>query len=365
MAEQFNRKLILETGEEYCGYGFGANEERVCEIVFNTSMVGYQEIISDPAYADLAVVMSYPLIGNYGIADDDNESRANTVGALIVREYNNLPSNFRYTKTLDEVLEESRIPGISGIDTRMLVRTLRDKGSRRGLITGMDTSLQEGLHIIADTPRSTDVLSRVSCKKRWYSRTSNHLCNVVAIDCGITLSVIRSLNSRGCNVTVVPHNTDVETIHGMKPDGILISNGPGNPDDAPEVVERIRALRGKYPIFGLGIGQHLIAHAYGARTKKLPFGHHGANHAVRCLQNNRVEIVNQNQCYAIDRDSLKDTGLTVTHTDLMDDTVCGIQCPQDNVIGLQYIPGTTPAPESVVNPYDRFVNLMKEAKQHA
>ena len=365
MVEQFNRKLILETGEEYYGYGFGADEDRVCEIVFNTSMVGYQEIVSDPSYTYQAVVMTYPLIGNYGIADDDFETRTPTIGALIVREYNDQPSNFRYTKTLSEVLEEYRIPAISGVDTRKLTRSIRDLGSRRVLITGADTTLEDGLRIIAETPVPHDAVPLVSCRKRWYSRTSNHKYNVVAVDCGIKLNIIRSLNARGCNVTVVPYDTTAETIEAMNPDGVFLSNGPGDPEDVTPVIELVRRLRGKYPIFGICLGHQMIALAAGARTYKLKFGHRGGNHPVKNLTNGRIEITSQNHSYAVDADSVVGTGLTVTHVNLLDNTVEGLECAEDRIFSVQYHPESAPGPQDSAYLFDKFVAMMEEAKPHA
>ena len=248
MENMKKRKLVFEDGSEYCGYGFGYDGDRVCEVVFNTSMVGYQEIISDPSYTDQAVVMTYPLIGNYGTADEDYETKTPTISGLIVREYNDLPSNFRYTKTLAEVMEEYRIAGICGIDTRKLARSIRDFGSRRALITDADTPTNKALAMLCLAPIPHDAVTRVSCKKRWYSRTANARLNVVAIDCGIKLNIIRSLNARGCNVTVMPYNTTAEEVIKMKPDGIFLSNGPGDPQDVSPVIELVRELRGKYPL---------------------------------------------------------------------------------------------------------------------
>ena len=275
---KFNRKLILEDGSEYLGYGFGSSSQRVLEIVFNTSMAGYQEIVSDPSYTYQAVVMTYPLIGNYGITDDDFESKAITIGGLIVRDYNDMPSNFRYTKTLSELLEENDIPGIYGIDTRKLTRSIRDLGSRRVLITDISTTLEDGLAIIKSTPVPHDAVSKVSCKKRWYSRTANPVYNVVALDCGIKLNIIRSLNRCGCNVTIVPFDTTAEEIEFMNPDGVVLSNGPGDPEDVETAIELVRNLKGKYPIFGICLGHQIISLAYGAKTYKLKFGHRGGNH---------------------------------------------------------------------------------------
>ncbi|HIS86401.1 MAG TPA: glutamine-hydrolyzing carbamoyl-phosphate synthase small subunit [Candidatus Faecivicinus avistercoris] len=365
MVEQFDRKLILETGEEYYGHGFGAAEQRVCEIVFNTSMVGYQEIISDPSYTYQAVVMTYPLIGNYGICDDDYESRTPSIGALIVREYNDQPSNFRYTHTLGEVLEENHIPAISGIDTRKLTRSIRDLGSRRVLITGADTPLEEGLRIIAETPVPHDAVPLVSCRKRWYSRTANHRYNVVAVDCGIKLNIIRCLNARGCNVTVVPYDTPAEVIERMDPDGVFLSNGPGDPEDVAPVIELVRALRGRYPIFGICLGHQMIALAAGAKTYKLKFGHRGGNHPVRNLRTGRIEITSQNHSYAVDAQSVAGTGLEITHVNLLDGTVEGLACPADRLFSVQYHPESAPGPQDSAYLFDQFVAMMKEAKTHA
>ena len=365
MVEQFDRKLILETGEEYYGHGFGAAEQRVCEIVFNTSMVGYQEIISDPSYTYQAVVMTYPLIGNYGICDDDYESRTPSIGALIVREYNDQPSNFRYTHTLGEVLEENHIPAISGIDTRKLTRSIRDLGSRRVLITGADTPLEEGLRIIAETPVPHDAVPLVSCRKRWYSRTANHRYNVVAVDCGIKLNIIRCLNARGCNVTVVPYDTPAEVIERMDPDGVFLSNGPGDPEDVKPVIELVRALRGQYPIFGICLGHQMIALAAGAKTYKLKFGHRGGNHPVRNLRTGRIEITSQNHSYAVDAQSVAGTGLEITHVNLLDGTVEGLACPADRLFSVQYHPESAPGPQDSAYLFDQFVAMMKEAKTHA
>ena len=365
MERSYDRKLILEDGAVYYGYGFGDSCDRVCEIVFNTSMVGYQEIISDPSYTDQAVVMTYPLIGNYGITDEDFETRVPTLGALIVSEYNDHPSNFRATKTLDEILEEYHIPGIEGIDTRQLNRSIRDHGSRRVLITGVETDTETGLAIIRQTPVPHDAVSRVSCRKRWFSRTPDHKFNVVAVDCGIKLNIIRSLNVRGCNVTVVPYNTDAATVLAMKPDGLFLSNGPGDPEDVTPVIDLVRELRGRLPIFGICLGHQMISLAYGAKTYKLKFGHRGGNHPVKNLLTGKVEITSQNHSYAVDIDSLRDTGLTLTHINLLDNTAEGVMHKEDRVFSVQYHPESAPGPQDSGYLFDQFIAMMKEAKTNA
>ena len=355
----FDRKLILEDGSVYFGYGFGADVERVCEIVFNTSMVGYQEIVSDPSYTDQAVVMTYPLIGNYGITEEDFETRTPTIGGLIVGEYNDLPSNFRCIKTLAEILEEHDVPGVQGVDTRKLTRSIRDLGSRRVLLTRADTSVEDGLRRIAETPVRRDAVSRVSCRKRWFSRTPDHRYNVVAVDCGIKLNIVRSLNARGCNVTVVPWNTDAATVRAMEPDGLFLSNGPGDPEDVTPVVSLVRELRGELPIFGICLGHQLISLAYGARTYKLKFGHRGGNHPVKNLLTGRVEITSQNHSYAVDERSLADTGLEVTHRNLLDNTVEGVRSLRDGVFSVQYHPESAPGPQDSAYLFDQFIDAME------
>lgn len=362
---KFNRKLILEDGSEYMGYGFGSGSQRVLEIVFNTSMAGYQEIVSDPSYTYQAVVMTYPLIGNYGITDDDFESKAITIGGLIVRDYNDMPSNFRYTKTLSELLEENDIPGIYGVDTRKLTRSIRDLGSRRVLITDISTSLEDGLAIIRSTPVPHDAVSKVSCKKRWYSRTANPVYNVVALDCGIKLNIIRSLNKCGCNVTIVPYNTTAEEIEFMNPDGVVLSNGPGDPEDVETAIELVRNLKGKYPIFGICLGHQIISLAYGAKTYKLKFGHRGGNHPVKNLETGKIEMTSQNHSYAVDPESIKSTELEITHINLLDKTVEGVECKADKVFSVQYHPESAPGPQDSHYLFDKFLENMKGAKQYA
>ena len=360
MKREFNRKIILEDGTEYYGYGFGANTEAICELVFNTSMVGYQEIISDPSYTYQIVVMTYPLIGNYGITDDDYETKQPTIGGLIVREYNDIPSNFRYTKTLSEYLEENNIPGISGVDTRKITRSIREKGSRKVIITDINTSKQEALKKLKQYEIPKDAVSKVSCKKKWYSRTANPNYNIVAIDCGIKLNIVRTLNKKGCNVTIVPYNTTAKEIIDLKPDGIFLSNGPGNPEDVQEVIELVKKLKGKYPIFGICLGHQMISLAYGAKTYKLKFGHRGGNHPVLNLETDKIEITSQNHSYAVDEESLKNTELKVTHKNILDNTIEGVECKKDKVFSVQYHPESAPGPQDSVYLFDKFINLLSK-----
>ena len=361
----YDKQLVLENGKQVFGYGFGADKSAINEIVFNTSLVGYQEIVSDPSYTDQMVVMTYPLIGNYGMTDEDYETKIPTMGGLIVREYNDQPSNFRYTKTLSEVLEEYGIPGISGIDTRMLTRIIRDEGSQKVGIFPADMPYDSALWQVKNYTIPTDMVSRVSCKKRWYSRTPNHKYDVVAIDCGIKLNIIRKLNEKGCNVTVVPYDTTAEEILRMHPDGLFLSNGPGNPEDVTPVIEVVRQLKGKLPIFGICLGHQMISLALGAKTFKMKFGHRGGNHPVKHLENGKIEITSQNHSYAVDVASLAGTELELTHMNLLDRTAEGVASTENRLFSVQYHPESAPGPQDSAYLFDRFIDLMEEAQNHA
>ncbi|MBR6405075.1 MAG: glutamine-hydrolyzing carbamoyl-phosphate synthase small subunit [Lachnospiraceae bacterium] len=360
MNQKPDRKIILEDGQEYTGLSFGAVEEKILEIVFNTSMVGYQEILSDPSYTDQAVVMTYPLIGNYGMAADDYETERPTIGALIVREYNDEPSNFRAEKTLGEVMKTYGIAGISGVDTRKLNRSIRDYGSRLALLTSIDTPLSEGLKRIRAYTPPKDAVSRVSCKSPRTAGAEDAKYHVAAIDCGMKENIVRSLVRRGCRVTIVPWNTSAEFITALHPDGVFISNGPGDPTDVPETIETIRSLLGRFPVFGICLGHQIISLAYGARTYKLKFGHRGGNHPVKDLETGRIEITSQNHSYAVDEESLLDTSLLVTHRNLLDQTVEGVSCEKDRVFSVQYHPESAPGPQDSAHLFDRFIQLMEE-----
>ena len=355
----FTKKLVLENGKEFPGYGFGANRTAVCEIVFNTSMVGYQEIVSDPTYTEQIVVMTYPLMGNYGFADEDYESKFPSMGGMVVRECCEAPSNFRYTKTLNEAFEELDVPGISGVDTRMITRIIRNEGTQRAAIVDFDMPHDEVMTLIRNTEPKHNLLEHISCKKRWFSRTPNHKWDVVAIDCGIKYSFIRQLNAKGCNVTIVPYNSTAEEILAFNPDGIFVSNGPGNPADAEVVCDTIKALRGKLPIFGVDLGHQLIAISYGAKNEKMKVGHRGANHPIKNLESGKLEIVPQNHGFVINEESLANTPIKVTHRNILDNIIAGIEIKEDHVFSVQYQPDCTPESNSAYL-FDKFIKLMEE-----
>lgn len=359
---EHNKKLVFENRREFAGVGFGADVETVQEVVFNTSMVGYQEIMSDPSYCGQIVCMTYPLIGNYGLADEDYETKTPRIGGFIVREYNDAPSNFRYTKTLSQELEENGIPGISGVDTRLMTRMIRNEGSMRAILTDINVPTEEALARLAASPVPHDQVPSVSCKKVWYSRTPNYKYNVVAIDCGIKHNIIRRLNQCGCNVIIVPHDTPAERVMALHPDGVFLSNGPGDPEDVLPVIELVKNIQGRLPVFGICLGHQMIALANGAKTYKLKFGHRGGNHPVKNLLTGKVEITSQNHSYAVDSDSLKDTCLELTHINLLDNTAEGMRCDEQMIFSVQYHPESAPGPQDSGYLFDIFVDYMKKYK---
>ncbi len=350
------RKLILEDGTVLTGQGFGSSEGKVLEIVFNTSMVGYQEILSDPSYTDQAVVMTYPLIGNYGMAEADYETRIPTIGALIVREYNDMPSNYRSSQNLRSVMEQYGICGIEGVDTRRLTRHIRDHGSGKVLLTDAATPIEEGLQRLRRTELPHTAVSRVS--RIDVEEIPGKGPHIVLIDCGAKENIVRSLVRRGARVTIVPWKMPSDRILARRPDGVLISNGPGDPIDVPETIQTVKELIGKAPLFGICLGHQILSLAYGASTYKLKFGHRGGNHPVKDLRTGRIEITSQNHSYAVDAESLRRTPLQITHINLLDQTVEGVSCEKDRAFSVQYHPESAPGPEDSGYLFDRFLERL-------
>lgn len=353
------RKLVLENGDEFYGIGFGSNENCVSEIIFNTSVVGYQEIISDPCYCGQTVVMTYPLIGNYGITDEDFESRTPRIAGLVVRECCDTPSNFRYTKTLEELLEENAIPCISGVDTRRLTRIIRKNGKMRSAIVDAKVSTEEALELIKNTPVEHHLISKVSCRKRWISRTPSRLFHVVAVDCGIKFNIIRELNRRGCDVTVVPYNATKDTITSFNPDGILFSNGPDSADEVPEVGKLLDELIGTCPIFGIGLSHELICLRYGAKLEKMQCGMHG-DHPIRDIKTGKINIAVFNHSMAVR--NIEQTTLEATHVTVCDQLIVGVENIHDKVFSVQFQPESAPGPQESSYLFDKFVKIMEEEK---
>lgn len=355
--EKKAKKLVLETGQEFIGTGFGSDSPAVCEIVFNTSVVGYQEIISDPSYSGQIIVMTYPLIGNYGITDEDYETRVPNIGGLVVRECCDTPSNFRYTRTLDEELVENNIPGISGIDTRMLTKIIREFGRPMAAIVDASVSREDALKLIAETPRPKDLVAKVSCRKRWFARTPNQRFHVVVVDCGIKYNIIRILNKRGCNVTIVPFKMPAKDILAFNPDGILFSNGPAGAPEAPEVVELFKELKGKKPICGIGLGQEIIGLNYGAQLSPMGCGLHG-DHPVKELSSNRISIAVMNQSYCFK--TIEGTKLTPTHVTVPEGYVVGFENAEDKIFAVQFHLESAPGPQDNVYLIDKFIKMMED-----
>lgn len=351
-------KLVLGNGMEFPGKAYGAAVPAAGEIVFNTSMVGYQEVISDPAYSGKIVVMTYPLMGQYGITAEDYEARNTAPAGLVVRECCETPSNFRFTKTLSEELEEHGVPCLSGLDTRMLTRIIRDSGQMKAAIVDSGTPTAEALGLIeSSSSDGSGLVAGVSCGKRWFSRTPNHRFDVVALDCGIKHSVVTELNRLGCNVTVVPFNFSAEEILAFNPNGVLVSGGPGSPEDVSELTELVNALKGRLPVAGISLGHQLIAMSYGARISRLECPHHGGR-PVRRLSDGRIFTACHNHDYTVDAASLSRTALEVSFVDVCDGSVEGLSCPSDRVISVQFYPEGAPGPKES-DFFDNFIQMME------
>lgn len=352
--------LLLEDGTIFTGKGFGAVTDSVGEVVFNTSMTGYQEVVSDPSYCGQIVTMTYPLIGNYGISRDDFESVRPFIHGFVVREYEEVPSNWRAEFSIDELLKEYDIPGISEIDTRMLTRILRHHGTMKGVISTSGKSVEQLQKLLEQTPLLTDQVERVSTKSVFGS--PGNKARVVLVDFGAKSGMIRDLTLRGCDVVVVPQNTSAEQILRLRPDGVLLSNGPGDPKSVPHAVNMIRDLLGKIPIFGICLGHQLLALACGADTSKLKFGHRGGNHPVKDLATNRCFITSQNHGYTVDQDSIKDTELVVTHINNNDQTIEGLRHARFPMFSVQYHPEASPGPYDSSYLFDDFLQMIREWK---
>ncbi|WP_068774454.1 glutamine-hydrolyzing carbamoyl-phosphate synthase small subunit [Paenibacillus sp. FJAT-26967] len=350
-------RLLLEDGTLFTGKSFGAEGNSVGEVVFNTGITGYQEVLSDPSYCGQIVTMTYPLIGNYGISRDDFESVKPFVHGFVVRRHEEAPSNWRAQYTLGNLLKEYGIIGISDIDTRMLTRKIRHHGVMKGILTTGDLSIEELKEQLQATPLMCTQVSTVSTPTV-FSAPGNRE-RVVLVDYGAKSGIVRDLSKRGCDVVVVPQDTTAEQIMRLAPDGVLLSNGPGDPKDVPHAVETVRQLMGQVPLFGICLGHQLFALASGADTEKLKFGHRGGNHPVKDLISGRCYITSQNHGYSVKEDSIAGTELTVTHINNNDRTIEGLKHNKYPAFSVQYHPEAAPGPFDSSYLFDDFLEMIR------
>ncbi len=352
--------LILEDGTVFTGTSIGSARDCISEIVFNTSMTGYLEVLTDPSYAGQAVVMTYPLIGNYGITPDMESKKAWPDG-YIVRELSRMPSNFRCEGTIQDFLKEQDIPGIAGIDTRALTKILREKGTMNGMITTNENYDLDEILPKLKAYTVGDVVSKVTCKEKYVLEGTGK--KVALLDLGAKNNIAQSLNKRGCEVTVYPAHTTAEEIISSEPDGIMLSNGPGDPADCTSIIEEIRKLYNTdIPIFAICLGHQLMALAAGASTHKLKYGHRGGNHPVKDLKTGRVYISSQNHGYVVDDESIDPAVAVPAFKNVNDGTNEGLAYVGKNIFTVQFHPEACPGPQDSGYLFDRFIEMMGGAK---
>lgn len=367
--------LVIEDGTVFEGRGFGADGEAHGEVVFNTSMTGYQEILTDPSYNGQIVTMTYPEIGNYGVNPEDAESRRPFLKALVVREYWKDPSNWRSENDLGSYMAKYGVVGIEGVDTRALTKLIRSKGAQKAAVSTIDTDPESLLRRVRDARGivGVDLVTEVSCENPYTwsegtgawrpegegSSAGGKRFKVAAYDYGLKQNILRKLADLGCDVTVVPSRTPPHEVLAMNPDGIFLSNGPGDPAAVAYAVESVRTLIGKKPVFGICLGHQILGLALGGKTYKLKFGHRGGNQPVKDLRTGKVEITSQNHGFAVDPESLG-SDVEITHINLNDDTVEGLRHKEHKAFSVQYHPEASPGPHDSSYLFEEFVEMMKE-----
>ena len=355
--------LALEDGRFFRGYSFGADGEAAGEVVFNTSMMGYQEILTDPSYKGQMVAMTYPLIGNYGVNPEDMESTKPFVEGFIVKELSRIHSNWRANEDLGSYLKRNKVVGIEGIDTRALTKHLREEGAKKGVISTKELDEKKLVKKAAASPGllGRDLIKEVTCLKA-YDWNKKGKYRVVAVDSGIKHNILRNLESRDCQVRVVPATADKSEILSFKPHGLFLSNGPGDPEALPYIVDTVKGLLGELPIFGICLGHQILGQAFGGKTFKLKFGHHGGNQPVIDLRSRAVAITAQNHGFAVDVDSIPDKKVELTHINLNDRTCEGMEHKKLPVFSVQYHPEAAPGPHDATYHFDKFIEMMKKVK---
>ncbi len=356
--------LALEDGRYFEGTSFGAQGERTGEVVFNTSMTGYQEILTDPSYKGQIVTMTYPLIGNYGVNEEDFESTKPHVEGFVVRECCRYPSNWRSQKPLGQFLAENNVVGIEGIDTRALTRHIREAGAMRAMLSTEDLDIESLVAKAKASPGlvGRDLVKEVTCREEYrIPARGERRFRVASFDFGIKSNILNNLAERGCEVIVLPAQATAEEVLAHDPDGIFLSNGPGDPEGIPNVVETTRKLIQQKPTFGICLGHQILGLALGAKIRKLKFGHHGGNQPIKDLQTGTVQIAAENHGFAVVRDSIP-ADVEVTHLNLNDDTVEGMRHKKLPVFSIQYHPEASPGPHDATHLFDRFIQAMEQRR---
>jgi carbamoyl-phosphate synthase small subunit len=352
-----NGILYLEDGTAFTGKGLGARATRVGELVFNTSMTGYQKILTDPSYKGQIINMTYPLIGNYGVNGTDYESEGIHAFGFVAKDVSFAPSNNRSVMTVDEWLSRQNIPGVRNVDTRMITKKIRDEGTVKSVISTEGISFAEAKKLCDETALRQDWMKEAGTKER-FSIEGGGL-RVAVLDLGVKTSILRALSAKGLDLHVFPYGSSAEDMLAVRPDGIFLSNGPGDPAAASEAVETTRALLGKAPVFGICMGHQILALAVGGRTYKMKYGHRGGNHGVRDDGTGRSAITSQNHGFAVDERSVTDCGMIVTHRNLNDGTVEGMRHKSLPAFSVQYHPEASPGPNDSAYLFDRFISMME------
>tara|TARA_Y100001970_G_scaffold129662_1_gene159851 strand:- start:984 stop:2117 length:1134 start_codon:yes stop_codon:yes gene_type:complete len=359
--------LLLENNQVFHGYAFGKTGTTSGELCFNTGMVGYQEILTDPSYCGQMVLMTYPHIGNYGVNQDDIESSNIQVAGFIIKDLTIEPSNHRSEQSLNQYLKNNNITGIYGLDTRAITRVVREHGSMNAIISSESLDTNALTTQLNQTPsmEGLNLTDKVTCLKSYqYTNSISGKFKVAVIDFGIKNNILRLLKKYNCNITVFPSNISSQEIISFNPDGVFLSNGPGDPAAVVEAINCIKDLLGKYPIFGICLGHQLLSLALGANTFKLKYGHRGSNHPVKNIENGQIEITSQNHGFAVSKENLP-SNLHITHINLNDNTIAGIACPDIQAFSVQYHPESAPGPHDSEYLFQSFIDLMEDRISNA